>query len=51
VIAKGISRAKRRRRERIRRLLFCVTGSLRILMTSMYLRGQSYHSCFADLCV
>lgn len=40
VIAKGISRAKRRRRERIRRLLFCVTGSLRILMTSMYLRAS-----------
>lgn len=47
VIAKGISSAKRRRRERIRRLLFCVTGSLRILVASMYLRGQSYHSCFA----
>lgn len=47
VIAKGISTAKRRRREKIRRLLFCVTGLLRILMTSMYLRGQSYHSYFA----
>lgn len=40
VIAKGISRAKRRRRERIRRLLLCVTGSLRILMASMYLRAS-----------
>ncbi|KAG2057878.1 hypothetical protein BDR06DRAFT_908126 [Suillus hirtellus] len=40
VIAKGISTAKRRRREKIRRLLFCVTGSLRILMTSMYLRAS-----------
>jgi hypothetical protein len=49
VIAKGISRAKRRRREKIRRLLLCVTGLLRILMASMYLRGQSYHSYFAVL--
>ncbi|KAG1822902.1 uncharacterized protein BJ212DRAFT_1331272 [Suillus subaureus] len=40
VIAKGISRAKRRQRERIRRLLLCVTGSLRILMASMYLRAS-----------
>lgn len=40
VIAKGISRAKHRRRERIRRLLLCVTGSLRILMTSMYIRAS-----------
>ncbi|KAG1774885.1 hypothetical protein EV702DRAFT_1121666 [Suillus placidus] len=40
VIAKGISRTKRKRRERIRRLLLCVTGSLRILMTSMYLRAS-----------
>lgn len=40
VIAKGISRAKRRRRERIRQLLLCVTGLLRILITSMYLRAS-----------
>ncbi|KAG2127885.1 hypothetical protein BD769DRAFT_1628282 [Suillus cothurnatus] len=40
VIAKGISRAKRRRREKIRRLLLCVTGLLRILMASMYLRAS-----------
>ncbi|KAG2155916.1 uncharacterized protein EDB93DRAFT_1262730 [Suillus bovinus] len=40
VIAKGISRAKRRRSERIRRLLLCITGSLRILITSMYLRAS-----------
>jgi len=39
VIAKG--RAKRKKREIVRRLLLCVTGSLRILMASMYLRGQS----------
>ncbi|KAG1745876.1 uncharacterized protein EDB91DRAFT_1119205 [Suillus paluster] len=37
IVAKGISRAKRRRRERIRRLLLCVTGLFRILLASMYL--------------
>ncbi|KAG2037770.1 hypothetical protein BDR03DRAFT_896278 [Suillus americanus] len=45
VIAKGISKAKRRRRERIRRLLLCVTGSLRVLMASMYLRASVDSVC------
>ncbi|KAG0704252.1 hypothetical protein DFH29DRAFT_912547 [Suillus ampliporus] len=40
VIAKGVSRAKRRRRERIRRPLICVTGLLRILIAFMYLRAS-----------
>jgi hypothetical protein len=40
-IPKIIGRAKRTRHEMIRRLLLCVTGLLRILTASMYLRGQS----------
>ena len=45
MIPKHFVIAKRRRREMIRCLLLCVTGSLRILTASMYLRGQFYHTC------
>lgn len=43
-IPKNIGRAKRRRREIIRYLFLCVTGLLRILTASMYLRGQFNHT-------
>ncbi|OAX42145.1 hypothetical protein K503DRAFT_863313 [Rhizopogon vinicolor AM-OR11-026] len=40
MIPKSIGRAKRKRREMIRRLLLCFTGLLRILIVSMYLRAS-----------
>jgi len=44
---KSTGRAKHKKREIIRYLFLCVTGLLRILTASMYLRGQSYHMYLA----